>query len=126
MRSATSTRHEPFAFAPGDEALAPISPAPDLVPMPAPNEVVVPGAEREQHSETPIGIGIEHQEVAVPLGLDLDLGLLTFPELTTVVDPDPDWSRARLDRGEPAGRRMGAQRRRRLPVPAARSGRAPA
>jgi hypothetical protein len=64
--------------------------AADLVLAAAAHEVVVFRIDREQHSEVPVGIGVEHQHVAILAGPHLHLGLFAREEPTVAADPDLD------------------------------------
>ena len=64
--------------------------AADLVLPAAAHEVVVLRIDREQHAQMAVGIGVEHQQVAILARPDLHLGLFAGEEPPVVADPDLD------------------------------------
>jgi hypothetical protein len=66
---------------------------PNLVTPSRPNQVVVPGVNREDDPNPTVGVVIEDHQIAVVLGFDLDSSPLPFPEPFPVVDPELNgWS----------------------------------
>ncbi len=79
--------HHAAPGAVGLEGLA-VAPVADLIPLPAPDEVVVARIEREEHPEVAVRIGVEDDEVAVILGTDVNLGPVARQEAAIAADPE--------------------------------------
>ena len=61
-----------------------IGAAPHLELLPAAHKVVIARIERVEHADPALGLGMEHDEVAVLLGLDVDPGVVAGGELIVI------------------------------------------
>jgi hypothetical protein len=64
---------------------------PDFVLFAAAYKIVLVRIQREKHPQVPVRIDVEHEQVPILLGTDLNLGALAREKPTIVVDPDLDW-----------------------------------
>jgi hypothetical protein len=74
-------------FSVGLESL-PVTATPDLILFPTAHKVVLVRIQREKHPQVPVRIDVEHEEIPIVLGTDLNLGALARKESTIVIDPD--------------------------------------
>src|SRR2546426_7946389 len=62
----------------------------DLVFSTAANEVVIPRIDREEHSKVPVSVHVEHEQIAIVPGTNLNLGPIAGKEAPVVTDPELD------------------------------------
>jgi hypothetical protein len=71
------------------ERFAP-APAFDLVVTGAADIVIVVGVEREQHADAAVRFGVQHEEIPVHLGPDVDAYAVTATQVATFAQPYAD------------------------------------
>ena len=88
-----------------------VAPAAHLELVAAAHEVVAGRIEREQHPNPTLGVGPQHDEIAVVGQLHVHLGLVAALEITVLIEPDFDRGVVTRCRGRSRGHRRGAKQR---------------
>ncbi len=84
-----------------------VAPAAYLVIASSPNEMVVDGIHGEEHANPTIGIGVQHDQIAILLGTYLDADSFAPFDGVSLIEPDLDRGILHGDRGHIAGRGHG-------------------
>src|SRR5881296_3330313 len=89
-RAGPGCEHQPRALAVVHEERFAVAPAAHFDGLVAPHEVVVRRVEREQHPHAPLGVGAQHEHIAVLGQPHIDPGLVGALEIVVVIEPDFD------------------------------------